>query len=142
MKMSTTQVLIHLPDQLVRRCKRHISLRQRSRFIQRLLEDALPLEVGGDDNPLYQAALALEKEHELASEMAEWRLPRSRTALAMARTPVSDPWRRSSARESPGDIWWVNLDPGSGRRDPQNAPGCGGDGEHPRGSRQHCSSQP
>lgn len=72
MKMSTTQVLIHLPDQLVRRCKRHISLRQRSRFIQRLLEDALPPEVGGDDNPLYQAALALEKEDELASEIAEW----------------------------------------------------------------------
>jgi len=73
MKMSTTQMLIHLPDQLVRRCKRHISLRQRSRFIQRLLEDALPPEVGGDDNPLYQAALALEKEHELASEMPEWK---------------------------------------------------------------------
>ena len=101
MKMSTTQVLIHLPDQLVRRCKRRISVRQRSRFIQRLVEDALPLEVGGDDNPLYQAALALEKEHELASEMAEWRLPRSRTALAMARTPVSDPWRRSSAANRP-----------------------------------------
>jgi hypothetical protein len=26
----------------------------------------------GDDDPLYQAALAVEKEHELASEMAEW----------------------------------------------------------------------
>ena len=73
MKMSTTQVLIHLPDQLVRRCKRRISVRQRSRFIQRLVEDALPPEVGGDDNPLYQAALALEKEHELASEMPEWK---------------------------------------------------------------------
>ena len=72
MKMSTTQVLIQLPDQLVRRCKPHISVGQRSRFIKRLLEDALPPEVGGDDNPLYQAALALEKEDELASEIAEW----------------------------------------------------------------------
>jgi hypothetical protein len=60
------------PDELVRRFKRHISVRQRSRFIQRLLEDALPPEDGGDDDPLYQAALAVEKEHELASEMAEW----------------------------------------------------------------------
>ena len=70
--MSTTQLLIHLPDELVRRFKRSVSVRQRSRFIQRLLEEALPPEDGGDDDPLYQAALAVEKEHELATEMAEW----------------------------------------------------------------------
>jgi hypothetical protein len=102
MKMSTTQVLIHLPDELVRRFKRHISVRQRRTFIQRLLEDALPPEDGGDDDPVYQAALAVEKEHELASEMAEWEAATIETALAMARTPVSEPWRRSSARDSPG----------------------------------------
>jgi metal-responsive CopG/Arc/MetJ family transcriptional regulator len=70
--MSTTQLLIRLPDELVRRFKRHVSVRQRSKFIQRLLEDALPPEDGGDNDPLYQAALAVEREHELASEMAEW----------------------------------------------------------------------
>jgi metal-responsive CopG/Arc/MetJ family transcriptional regulator len=70
--MPTTQVLIHLPDELVRRFKRHISVRQRSKFVQWLLEDALPPEDGSDDDPIYQAALAVEKEQELASEMAEW----------------------------------------------------------------------
>ena len=46
--------------------------RQRSKCIQRLLEQALPLEDGSDDDPLHQAALAVEKEHEFANEMAEW----------------------------------------------------------------------
>ena len=70
--MSTTQLLIHLPDELARRFKRNVSVRQRSKYIQRLLEDALPPEDGGDDDPLYQAALAVEQEHALAAEMAEW----------------------------------------------------------------------
>jgi len=66
------QLLIRLPDTLVRRFKRNVSVRQRSKFIQRLLEEALPPEDGSDDDPLYQAALAVEKEHELGAEMAEW----------------------------------------------------------------------
>ena len=70
--MATTQVLIRLPDALVRRFKHNVSARQRSKFIQRLLEEALPPEDGSDADPLYQAALAVEKEHELAAEMAEW----------------------------------------------------------------------
>jgi predicted transcriptional regulator len=70
--MATTQLLIRLPDGLVRRLKRNVSVRQRSKFIERLLEDALPPEDGGDDDPLYQAALAVEKEHALEAEMAEW----------------------------------------------------------------------
>ena len=70
--MSTTQLLIRLPDELVRRLKRNVSVRQRSKFIQRLLEEALPPEDGGDDDPLYRVALAVENEQELASEMAEW----------------------------------------------------------------------
>ena len=70
--MATTQLLIHLPDELARRFKRNVSVRQRSKYIQRLLEDALPPEDGGDDDPLYQAALAVEQEHALAAEMAEW----------------------------------------------------------------------
>jgi predicted transcriptional regulator len=70
--LATTQLLIRLPDALVRRFKRSVSVRQRSMFIQRLLEDALPPEDGSDDDPLYQAALALEQERALAAEMAEW----------------------------------------------------------------------
>jgi metal-responsive CopG/Arc/MetJ family transcriptional regulator len=70
--MASTQLLIHLPDELVRRLKRNVSARQRSKFIQRLLEDALPSENGADDDPLYQVALAVEDEHALSPEMAEW----------------------------------------------------------------------
>jgi hypothetical protein len=70
--VATTQPLIHLPDAHVRRFKRNGSVRQRSKFIQRLLEDALPPEDGSDDDPLYQAGLAVEKEHDLTGEMAEW----------------------------------------------------------------------
>jgi hypothetical protein len=70
--MATTQLLIRLPDALAKRLKRHVSVRQRSQFIQRLLEDALPPEDGSDDDPLYQAALAVEKDQALAAEMAEW----------------------------------------------------------------------
>jgi predicted transcriptional regulator len=70
--VATTQVSVRLPDALVRRFKRNVSVRQRSKFIQRLLEDALPPEDGSDDDPLYQAALAVEQERALAAEMAEW----------------------------------------------------------------------
>jgi len=64
-------LLIRLPDELASRFKRSVSPRLRSKFIQRLLEEALPPE-DGDDDPLYQAALAVEKEKVLAAEMAEW----------------------------------------------------------------------
>jgi predicted transcriptional regulator len=69
--MSTTQLLIRLPDELARRLKRSISPRNRSKFIQRLLEEALPAE-DGDDDPLYRAAMAVEKEEALGAEMDEW----------------------------------------------------------------------
>lgn len=72
MKEATTQLLIRLPDALVRRFKRQVAVRQRSKFIERLLEDALPSEEVADDDPLYQAALAVEKDEQLAAEMAEW----------------------------------------------------------------------
>jgi hypothetical protein len=70
--VATTQLLIRLPDALVRRLKRNVSVRQRSKFIERLLEDALPPQEGSDDDLLYQAALAVEEEQALAAEMAEW----------------------------------------------------------------------
>jgi predicted transcriptional regulator len=83
--MATTQVLIRLPDALVRRFKHNVPARQRSKFIQRLLEEALPPEDGSDDDPLYQAALAVEKEHELAAEMAEWEVATIDDGLGDAR---------------------------------------------------------
>jgi predicted transcriptional regulator len=67
--MPTTQLLIRLPDELVKRFKRNVSVRQRSRFIARLLDQALP---PSDTDPLYQAALAAEKDTDLSAEMAEW----------------------------------------------------------------------
>jgi hypothetical protein len=57
--MTTQQLLIRLPDALARRFKRRVPSRARSAFIQRLLEQALPADEGEDD-PLYQAALAVE----------------------------------------------------------------------------------
>jgi hypothetical protein len=69
--VATTQLLIHLPDGLLRGFKRHVSVQQRSRFIQRLLGDALPPE-DRDDDPLYQAASAVEEDETLAAEMTEW----------------------------------------------------------------------
>jgi hypothetical protein len=71
--LASTRLLIRLPDALVvRRFKRNVSARQRSKFIQHLLEEALPPEDGSEDDPLYQAALAVEEEQALAAEMAEW----------------------------------------------------------------------
>jgi hypothetical protein len=70
--MATQQLLLHLPDELVRRLKRAVPARQRSKFIQDLLEQALPPDGIADDDPLYLAALAAEKDQDLATEMSEW----------------------------------------------------------------------
>jgi hypothetical protein len=69
--MPTEQLLLRLPDDLVRRFKRSVPSRRRSAFVQQLLEQALPSQQG-DDDPLYQAALAVEQDAHLAAEMAEW----------------------------------------------------------------------
>jgi hypothetical protein len=69
--MATEQVLLRLPEPLVRRFRRAIPSRDRSAFVQRLLEQALPAE-DGDDDPLYRAGLAVEQDERLAAEMAEW----------------------------------------------------------------------
>jgi hypothetical protein len=71
--MPTERVLLRLPDDLVRRFKRSVPSRQRSAFVRHLLEQALPA-TDGDDEPLYQTALAVERDARLASEMAEWEL--------------------------------------------------------------------
>ena len=68
----TEQLLVRLPEELVRRFKRAVAPRQRSKFIERLLEQALPPDEVSDSDPLYQAALAVEQDETLAAEMAEW----------------------------------------------------------------------
>lgn len=70
--MATQQLLLHLPDELVRRLKRHVAPRLRSKFIQDLLEAALPPDGVVEQDPLYLAALAVEEDEQLAAEMAEW----------------------------------------------------------------------
>jgi hypothetical protein len=69
--MATEQLLLRLPEDLVRRFRRAVPSRERSHFVQRLLEQALPAEDGADD-PLYQAALDVERDAQLAAEMTEW----------------------------------------------------------------------
>ena len=68
----TEQLLVRLPEELVRRFKRAVAPRQRSKFVERLLEQALPPDEVSDSDPLYQAALAVEQDEALAAEMAEW----------------------------------------------------------------------
>jgi hypothetical protein len=70
--MTTQQLLVRLPEDLVRRFKRAVAPRQRSKFVQRLLEQALPPDEVSDRDPLYRAALAVERDKVLAAEMAEW----------------------------------------------------------------------
>ena len=70
--MATQQLLLHLPDELVRRLKRAVAPRQRSKFIQDLLEQALPPDGVTETDPLYLAALEVEKDEALGAEMTEW----------------------------------------------------------------------
>ena len=70
--MATQQLLLHLPDELVRRLKRAVPARSRSKFIQDLLEQALPPDGVAEADPLYLAALEAEKDAALAAEMASW----------------------------------------------------------------------
>jgi hypothetical protein len=86
--MATIQLLIRLPDELVKRFKRHVPARQRSKFVARLLDQALPPSDDGDDDPLYQAALAVEKESDLSAEMAEWETAAIGDGLDNAAPPV------------------------------------------------------
>lgn len=69
--MSTEQLLVRLPDDLVRRFKQVVPTRERSAFVRQLLEQALP-STDSDTDPLYMAALAVEQDASLGQEMAEW----------------------------------------------------------------------
>jgi hypothetical protein len=81
--MATEQLLLRLPGDRVRRFKRSVPSRRRSAFVQQLLEQALP-PAQGDDDPLYQAALAVEGDARLAGEMAEWEAATVGDRLAVA----------------------------------------------------------
>jgi hypothetical protein len=70
--MGTQQLLLHLPGELVRRLKRAVPARQRSKFVQDLLEEALPPDGVVESDPLYLAALAVEKDEALAAELGGW----------------------------------------------------------------------
>ncbi len=69
--MATQQLLVRLPEELARRLKRQVPARRRSAFVQHLLEQALA-PAGGEDDPLYQAAMKVEQDDRLMAEMAEW----------------------------------------------------------------------
>lgn len=88
--MATQQLLLHLPDELVRRLKRAVPARGRSKFIQDLLEQALPPDGVGDADPLYLAALEVEKDEALAAEMGNWDAALGDTAAPSATTERSE----------------------------------------------------
>lgn len=70
--MTTQQLLLRLPEDLVRRFKLTVAPRERSKFVQRLLEQALPPDEVSDSGPLYRVALAVERDEALVEEMVEW----------------------------------------------------------------------
>jgi hypothetical protein len=78
--MPTEQLLLRLPDDLVRRFKQVVPARERSAFVRQLLEQALP-SADGDSDPLYLAALAVEQDTALGEEMAEWEAATIRDGL-------------------------------------------------------------
>jgi len=70
--MASQQLLVHISEDVARRLRRAVPARQRSKFIEDLLEQALPADGDDDRDPLYLAALAVEQDDALAAEMAEW----------------------------------------------------------------------
>ena len=63
------QMLLHIPDPVAMHFKQAVPARQRSAFVTNLLMKALPVE----DDPLYLAALDVERDAQLSAEMREWR---------------------------------------------------------------------
>lgn len=87
--MATEQLLLHLPEELVRRFKRTVPARSRSAFVRVLLEKALPAP-DDDEDPLFLAALDVERDAALKREMAEWETAMSGdglTELEILETP-------------------------------------------------------
>ena len=69
--MPTEQLLLRLPEDLVKRFKQIVPARERSAYVRQLLEQALP-SADSDEDPLYLAALAVEQDTALSQEMTEW----------------------------------------------------------------------
>lgn len=69
--MAMQQLMVRLPEELARRLERRVAPRNRSAFVRRLLERALPAD-DQDDDVLYRAALKVEQDERLAAEMREW----------------------------------------------------------------------
>jgi hypothetical protein len=84
------QLLLRLPEELVRRFRRAVPSRERSLFVQHLLEQALP-PGDSDDDPLYRAALDVERHAQLNAEMAEWESVTLEDGLSEAEDPASRP---------------------------------------------------
>jgi hypothetical protein len=63
-------MLFHITDEVGRRLKAVVPARQRSAFVQRLIEQALGV-VEGDD-PIYRAALAAEADAEHDQDRELW----------------------------------------------------------------------
>lgn len=62
--------------------------RERSLFVQHLLEQALP-RGDSDDDPLYRAALDVERNAQLNAEMAEWETATLEDGLIEPGVPAS-----------------------------------------------------
>jgi hypothetical protein len=69
--LANTQLLVRLPESLAQRFRKRVPPRQRSAFVQHLLEQALPT-AEGDDDPLYLAALEVERDERLEVELSDW----------------------------------------------------------------------
>lgn len=63
------QMLFHIPDSLAARFRQAVPPRQRSAFVAKLMQQALP----EDDDSLYLLALEVEQDAALNAEMREWR---------------------------------------------------------------------
>ena len=70
--MATEQLLLRLPEDLVRRFRQVVPQRKRSEFVRTLLEQALGEYSDDLADPLYVAALAVEQDERLTAEMREW----------------------------------------------------------------------
>jgi hypothetical protein len=63
--MATEQLLLRLPEELVRKFRRIVPERQRSAFVRKLLEQALAANLDEDIDPLYLVAMAVEQDSRL-----------------------------------------------------------------------------
>jgi len=86
--MATEQLLLRLPEDLVRRFRSVVPSRERSLFVQHLLEQALP-PGDSDDDPLYRAALDVERNAQVNAEMKDWESATLGDGLTEAEVPSS-----------------------------------------------------